>query len=837
MWGQANVNESLETALIYVDTNKGSDSNPGTAAQPLKTIGKAAGMALSNNYKSIGSRVIINPGTYRESVTVNGGSANTSLPITFEAEKNGTVFVSGADVWTGWTPYSGNSSIYTQTWPYNWGLCALEPGAPTPQDIVLHQEMLIVNGTPLTEVLSLTAMQPGTFFPDETNSTVYVWPPAGTNMSTATVEVGTRPSIFSINGASNIVLRGLTFQYATTCNEEGAVTVNNIATNILIDTDNFSSNNAMGLAFVGGAQNFTVQSSVADHNGEMGFHTHQVKYGLWQNDTTAYNNWRGAQGAWYSWDTGGTKFMWDHNSTYNNLTTVFNQAHGAAFDTDNENAVLTSLVAVGNVSNGFFVEKSQGPVTFSNSYLCGNNAFSLNLMGGLGARNSTGVSVTGTTFFGNNGSQVFVVGLPGGITITNWETGQSYTLVTSDMSLSNNAVGGTATSQTFSDGYLSGTDWTTFVSSLSSNTNTWWANTNTNAFSVPIPKAWTAVDLNAWQSLTGQDASSTWASVSAPSACNVQSQGPDYWLLTSNVNPVTVSPTGSASYSVQTTALGGMSGTVNLSLDGLSAIPGATAAFTPTSVTTSGSSVLALTTQPTTPAGTYPLTIIGNNGSVTRTVTVSLVVPTTSVRLSTTSLSFASQNDGTTSNPQIVTLTNTGTTSLAISSISAGTGFGETNTCGSSVAAGANCTISVTFSPTTVGLLASTLQIKDGDPTSPQSVSLSGTGLAAPDVSVSPTTLGFGDHKVGTSTPKTVTLNNKGTGPLTISNMTITGTDAGDFTESNTCGASLAAAASCKVTVTFKPAAKGKRSATLSIYDNDVDSPSPQTVALSGTGS
>ena len=204
--------------------------------------------------------------------------------------------------------------------------------------------------------------------------------------------------------------------------------------------------------------------------------------------------------------------------------------------------------------------------------------------------------------------------------------------------------------------------------------------------------------------------------------------------------------------------------------------------------------------------------------------------------MSTSSLSFGSQNDGTTSNPQVVTLTNTGTTSLAISSISAGRDFGVTNTCGSSVAGGASCTISVTFSPSAVGTLTSTLTIKDGDPTSPQLVSLSGTGLAAPDASVSPTTLGFGDHKVGTSTPKTVTLKNKGTGPLTISNMTIAGTNAGDFTESNNCGGSLAAGANCKVTVTFKPAAKGARSATLSIYDNNVDGPSPQTVALSGTG-
>src|SRR5215471_5458687 len=129
-WGQANVNESLETAYIYVDGNTGSDSNPGTMSQPLKTISQAASMAKSNNASSIGSRVIINPGTYRESVTLASNALSTSLPITFEAANSGTVFVSGAEVWTGWTPYSGNPSIYTRSWPFQWGLCPASTSLP-----------------------------------------------------------------------------------------------------------------------------------------------------------------------------------------------------------------------------------------------------------------------------------------------------------------------------------------------------------------------------------------------------------------------------------------------------------------------------------------------------------------------------------------------------------------------------------------------------------------------------------------------------------------------------------------------------------------------------------
>jgi len=91
LWCQANVKESLETASIYVDGTKGSDSNPGSQSEPLKTISAAAQMALNNNYQSIGSKVIINPGTYREAVSIGKTFRTTSLPITFGAATPGTV--------------------------------------------------------------------------------------------------------------------------------------------------------------------------------------------------------------------------------------------------------------------------------------------------------------------------------------------------------------------------------------------------------------------------------------------------------------------------------------------------------------------------------------------------------------------------------------------------------------------------------------------------------------------------------------------------------------------------------------------------------------------------
>jgi|SRR5579859_524768 len=93
-----------------------------------------------------------------------------------------------------------------------------------------------------------------------------------------------------------------------------------------------------------------------------------------------------------------------------------------------------------------------------------------------------------------------------------------------------------------------------------------------------------------------------------------------------------------------------------------------------------------------------------------------------------TPLNFKKQAVGTTSNPQTVTLTNTGTTALKIASMKASTEFAVTSTCGSSVAAGANCTISATFSPTKKGAVQGTISIIDSASSKPQVIELLGTG-------------------------------------------------------------------------------------------------------------
>jgi hypothetical protein len=106
--------------------------------------------------------------------------------------------------------------------------------------------------------------------------------------------------------------------------------------------------------------------------------------------------------------------------------------------------------------------------------------------------------------------------------------------------------------------------------------------------------------------------------------------------------------------------------------------------------------------------------------------------PTPLVNFNSTSLNFGSVQTGVTSSPQPITLTNVGTSQLTISGIAVSGGnsgdFAQTNTCGATLAPNASCTINVTFTPTNTGARSSSVQVTDNASSSPQSVSLSGTG-------------------------------------------------------------------------------------------------------------
>jgi hypothetical protein len=194
------------------------------------------------------------------------------------------------------------------------------------------------------------------------------------------------------------------------------------------------------------------------------------------------------------------------------------------------------------------------------------------------------------------------------------------------------------------------------------------------------------------------------------------------------------------------------------------------------------------------------------------------------VSLSPASETFTNQVVNTSSAAKVVTLTNTGTALLTLT-VSISGDYAQTNTCGTSVAAGAKCTISVTFTPIATGSRTGTLTFTDNASGSPQTLNLSGTGVIA--VVVTPTTIAFSGQFTGTtSAPKVANLTNNESVGITITSIAVTG----DFGETNTCGASLAAGTKCSINITFSPTAVGARAGTLTISDSGTNS--PQVISL-----
>jgi FG-GAP-like repeat/Abnormal spindle-like microcephaly-assoc'd, ASPM-SPD-2-Hydin len=117
----------------------------------------------------------------------------------------------------------------------------------------------------------------------------------------------------------------------------------------------------------------------------------------------------------------------------------------------------------------------------------------------------------------------------------------------------------------------------------------------------------------------------------------------------------------------------------------------------------------------------------------------------------------------------------------------------------------------------------------------PSALSVLYSGASGAAAVTSPSSLIFGNQGVGNASPtQNVILTNSGSAPLRISAISISGAQRGDYQQSNSCGATLAAAAHCTINVTFTPLAAGMRTAGIQISDNAFNS--PQRVSLDGTG-
>jgi subtilase family serine protease len=345
--------------------------------------------------------------------------------------------------------------------------------------------------------------------------------------------------------------------------------------------------------------------------------------------------------------------------------------------------------------------------------------------------------------------------------------------------------------------------------------------------------------LPAYGTTTGWDFTTGIGTVNAANLVNNWPGATPNFSLSASPNTLTIVQGASGTSTITITPQNGFSGSVTLAASGLPS--GVTATFNPNPATVtspaSTTSTLTLAATATAATGTVTVTITGTSGSLTATTTLSLTVNASgggpAVTLTPTSLIWGNVVVGVTAPAKSVTVANTGTATLNISSIATSGDFAQTTStkpCGSTLAAGKSCVIKVTFTPTQLGARTGTLTITDNASNSPQTVPLSGTGI--PPATLTPASATYSAQTVGTtSTAKVFTLANKQS--VALSSIVISTT--GDFSVSTTtCTATLAAKSSCKISVTFTPTGTGTRTGTLKVADSANNS--PQTSKLTGTG-
>jgi uncharacterized repeat protein (TIGR01451 family) len=225
------------------------------------------------------------------------------------------------------------------------------------------------------------------------------------------------------------------------------------------------------------------------------------------------------------------------------------------------------------------------------------------------------------------------------------------------------------------------------------------------------------------------------------------------------------------------------------------------------------------------------------NGGTGNTATAGLTVA--GVTVNPTSINFGDV-DADQFAVRILTITNGGSTAAPLSiSLTPGTGgnankFFFFSQCPTSLSAGQSCKVDIIFSPLltvppALGVSTATLNVTSGSTT--QNVPLQ-ANVIDPEPQFNPTALSFGVHKVSSMTTKTIQVTNVGLTPLVIQSVSVSGTNAGDFTATNLCTSAVAPGGSCQIEVTFTPKAKGNRVAALVVHSND----EPHVVPLSGVG-
>jgi hypothetical protein len=502
--------------------SRAADANAGSETAPLRSIGEAARRAMANRRQSIGTRVIIHPGIYRERVTLRDARADPAAPpIVFEGTKSEAVVVSGAEVLTGWQR-AVDADVYRRAWPYNLSEPPLpdgwEPVAGVFRDraILRRRELVIVNGQRFEQVLSLVDMRgrERTFFLENNGSrgiapVMWIHVPEGTRPDQSVIEAGVRPKLLDVDGVGNLTVRNLVFLHAVSGIQDAAVTISGSAS-VTVEASEISSNNWLGLGAYE-SRDVTLRQVTANANGAGGFGVWRVRNFVAESSEASYNNWRGGSGGFTSWAVG-QKLVSVHGARFTRYRAVGNRSSGLWLDTDNVDVVVEESHLCQNETDGLFLEASSGPIVVRRSRVCDNRD------AGVLASAAARVRLEDNVIAGNGREQISIPWLADehvSTDVVDHETGVSGPVRTRQWSMTGNLVSAEG------DAFLIGAaSWSWFLDTLTSRSNRWTHTNRPDAFGVHAAKGTPPerLDFRQWRAATDADEGSTFELRSHPSS-------------------------------------------------------------------------------------------------------------------------------------------------------------------------------------------------------------------------------------------------------------------------------------------------------------------------------
>ena len=510
---------------MIVDANHASadDSNEGTYDRPLSSISEATLRAVENKRAYRSTHVLVRPGIYREKVDLKTWSnvvlgeystadPDNATPMLFESELIGGAVISGSDQWTNWSESGG---VYTAPWTAEW--------SPDGTGVNDRRELVFVDGKLHRQVVTISELEPGTFYVDQTADLIYLSPDNG-SLTNSIVEVGSRDVLLDLVGEFNVTIKGFAFEHAVTpwIGGQGAVRVASTK-NVVIEDVDIRYNNWIGI-YIGESDDVSILRSTMNYNGGSGWGSWRVRNLLAEDTETSYNNWRGDWGQWHGWNVG-NKLESTHGLVVRNHIAVGNLSRGLWLDFDVKDAVLDRVLLQENLLDGVWFEANQGPITMKDSRVCFNGR------SGLRTTYTQNVTLDANVFYKNaqadevliNDSQFSIDG-GGTREIYDFETNEVYHLTAEDWHITNNTfVGGEfkaryANGPTLIDNDLSESDWELFTSTLVSNHNTWYHEDRSAVFGYP---SYQDLTLDEWRARTGQDLNSKFADSEPVVSCEL----------------------------------------------------------------------------------------------------------------------------------------------------------------------------------------------------------------------------------------------------------------------------------------------------------------------------